>query len=195
LIRWVTNLLTWNTHEKNIMISDDQLLQGLKQKEEKSIYEVYNNFFPSVEKYVLMNSGSEQDAEDVFQDTVMILLSYVAREGFHLTSALKTLVFAIARKLWLKQLRNRSRCEILTELEMSQCDFLTDWEEIEKSEKRYNSLPQVLSRISEHCSGLLKQLFLTGKIPDHYKNDHSMRNQKYKCLEQARKMIVKLSDA
>jgi RNA polymerase sigma factor (sigma-70 family) len=176
-------------------MTDDELLSGLIRKEEKAIYQVYLHYFPSVEKYVLMNSGNAQDAEDVFQDAVMVLLTYMTKEDFALTCTVKTLLFAIARRLWLKQLRNRSINETLTELEVEQQDFVTQWEEVEKSERKYDSIPQVLSRISVHCSGLLKQLFLTGKIPEHYKNNHSMRNQKYKCLEQARKMMNKLSVA
>lgn len=176
------------------MITDPELLQGLKTRNEKTIYEVYTSYYPAVEKYILMNSGSEQDAEDVFQDAVMVLLNYIVRENFNLTSSIKTLVFAIARRLWLKQLRYRSRNDTLKELEIEQEDFVTHWEEVERSERKYDSIPQVLSRISVHCSGLLKQLFLTGKIPEHYKNNHSMRNQKYKCLEQARKMMLKLGN-
>jgi DNA-directed RNA polymerase specialized sigma24 family protein len=176
-------------------MTEVELLSGLLQKQEKAIYEVYLDYFPSVEKYVLMNSGNAQDAEDIFQDTVMVLLTYVAKENFVLTCTIKTLLFAIARRLWLKQLRDRSVNETLSELEIEQQDFVTQWEEVEKSERKYNSIPQVLSRISVHCSGLLKELFLTGKVPDHYKNNHSMRNQKYKCLEQARKMMNKLSVA
>jgi DNA-directed RNA polymerase specialized sigma24 family protein len=174
------------------MHTDHELLQGLRAQNEKAIYEVYTSYYPSVEKYIVMNSGTAQDAEDVFQDSVMVLLNYVAKENFILTCSIKTLVFAIARRLWLKQLRYRSRNETLLEIEIGQEDFITHWEEVESSERKYDSLPQVLSRISVHCSGLLKQLFLTGKIPDHYKNNHTMRNQKYKCLEQARKMMQKL---
>jgi DNA-directed RNA polymerase specialized sigma24 family protein len=173
-------------------MTESELLDGLKMKGEKAIYDVYKSYYPSVEKYILMNNGTGQDAEDVFQDSVMVLLNYVGREGFILTCSIKTLVFAIARRLWLKQLRYRSRTETLNEMEIEREDFVTDWEEVENSERKYDSIPQVLGRISVHCSGLLKQLFLTGKIPEHYKNNHSMRNQKYKCLEQARKMMQKL---
>jgi len=176
-------------------MTDSELLAGLQQKEERAIYDVYLHYYPPVEKYILMNSGTAQDAEDLFQDTVMVLLNYVSKENFILTCTIKTLLFAIARRLWLKHLRDRSISETLTELEIEQQDFVTQWEEVEKSERKYDSIPQVLNRISVHCSGLLKQLFLTGKIPEHYKNNHSMRNQKYKCLEQARKMMNKLSMA
>ena len=176
-------------------IDDAALLAGLRAKDEKAIYDVYQLYFTSVERYVCMNSGSEQDAEDVFQDAIMVLLNYVAKDNFVLTCSLKTLIFAIARRIWLKQLRGRYRVEALSDLEVSQVDFLTNWEDVEKSERKYNSLPNVLGRISVHCSGLLKDLFLTGKIPEHYKNNHSMRNQKYKCLEQARKMMEKIQVA
>lgn len=173
-------------------MTDIALLNGLKLHDEKSICEVYTAYYPSVEKYILMNSGTSQDAEDMFQDSVMVLLTYIGKDDFVLTCSIKTLLFAIAHRLWLKQLRYRSRKETLRDIEVEQLDFITHSEEVESSERKYDSIPQVLSRISIHCSGLLKQLFLTGKIPDHYKNDHSMRNQKYKCLEQARKMMNKL---
>ena len=176
-------------------MDDATLLAGLRTQDEKAIYEVYTAYYTGVERYVLMNGGHAEDAEDTFQDTVMVLLTYITKEGFQLTCSLKTFVFAIARRIWLKQLRERRRNETLAELEIEQEDFITHWEEVEKSERKYNSLPQVLSRISTHCSGLLKQLFLTGRIPEHYKNNHSMRNQKYKCLEQARKMMQKLAAA
>lgn len=174
-------------------VAENLLVDGLKEKKEKSIYDLYLHYYPSVEKYICMNSGSAQDAEDIFQDTVMVVLEYVSRDSFTLSCTLKTFVFAIARRLWLKHLRDRSRSEILFEINVEQEDFVTHWEEVERSERRYDSLPQVLSRITTHCSGLLKELFLTGKIPDHYKNDHSFRNQKYKCLEQARKMMQRLA--
>ncbi len=174
------------------MTQDDSFVIGLKMRDEKVIYETYVAYFPTVEKYILMNSGAPQDAEDIFQDTVLVLINYVAKDNFTLTCSLKTLIFAIARRLWLKQLRQRARNETIRELEIDQPDFIVDWEEVERSEKKYNSIPEVLSRISIHCSGLLKQLFLTGKIPEHYKNNHSLRNQKYKCLEQARKVMQKL---
>jgi hypothetical protein len=176
-------------------IDDAALLAGLQAKDEKAIFDVYQLYFTTVERYVSMNSGNEQDAEDVFQDTVMVLLNYISKANFVLTCSLKTLIFAIARRIWLKQLRGRYRVETLSDLEVSEKDFVTNWEEVEKSERKYNSLPNVLSRISVHCSGLLKNLFLTGKIPEHYKNNHSMRNQKYKCLEQARKMMEKIEVA
>jgi DNA-directed RNA polymerase specialized sigma24 family protein len=180
----VTSSIFWYNHETKKDMTETALLIGLQMKTETAIYEVYTSYYPSVEKYILMNSGSAQDAEDIFQDAVMVLLNYVGRENFVLTSSIKTLLFAIGRRLWLKQLRYLSRMETLNEIEIEQADFVTHWEEVENSERKYDSIPQVLSRISVHCSGLLKQLFLTGKIPEHYKNNHSMRNQKYKCLEQ-----------
>jgi DNA-directed RNA polymerase specialized sigma24 family protein len=177
------------------MQNDLALLAQLQLKDEKAIYEVYQSFYPSVEKFIVMNNGSEQDAEDVFQDAVMVLLESVSREGFVLTCAVKTFLFAIAKRLWMKQLRFRARKEVMIEIDLAQEDFLTDCEEVERMERKYNSVPEALKRISTHCSGLLKQLFLTGKIPDHYKNDHTLRNQKYKCLQQARKMVEKLNES
>jgi DNA-directed RNA polymerase specialized sigma24 family protein len=64
----VTKTDLWN-HK---IMSEPDLLTGLKRKEEKAIYDVYLNYYPSVEKYILMNSGTAPDAEDIFQDAVVI---------------------------------------------------------------------------------------------------------------------------
>lgn len=174
------------------MNSDHAFLQRLRNKEGRAIYQLYRLYFPTIEKYISLNSGSKEDAEDIFQEAVLIFLSRVSNDGFLLTASIKTYIFSVCRNLWLKQLRQKSR-HIIDDLDFQEPDFLTHSDEVEQSEQHWNSLPVVLRRISAHCSGLLKQLFLTRKIPPQYKNEHTLHNQKYKCLQQARKVVAKLS--
>ena len=179
--------------ENHQMNSEYALLCRLRDKDEKAVYLLYRDYFSTVEKYIVMNSGSKEDAEDIFQEAVLILLVKVSAESFLLSASLKTFLFSICRNLWLKQLRNTSRKIDAKEWESMQLSFLKDSAEVESSERQWNTLPEVLKRITKHCSGLLKELFLTGRIPDHYKNTHTLSNQKYKCLDQARRVVSKLA--
>jgi DNA-directed RNA polymerase specialized sigma24 family protein len=177
------------------MNTDQTLLERLQQKDEKAIYEVYRKYFPTVENYIILNSGSSPDADDVFQDAMLILLDKVKNKDFVLSSSVKTFLFAICKNLWLKKLSRATRFTALGDMDWSRKDFITDSEEVEQAEKRWNALPIIFTRITGHCSALLKELFLTGKLPKNYKNEHTLHNQKYKCLQQARKVVEKMNHA
>jgi RNA polymerase sigma factor (sigma-70 family) len=155
---------------------------------------LYTFYYPSIEKFVTRNSGSEADAEDVFQETIIVLLDKVPREDFVLTSSIKTYIHAVASNLWLKRLRQAKRAARLHldyELEnMSPAE----WEEKE-SQTRRTVLQRVFERLTRHCVVFLTKTFLSGASREKlieemgYKNPHTFDNQKYKCLEQARKKI------
>jgi RNA polymerase sigma factor (sigma-70 family) len=90
-------------------IFDNTFPDQLKNEDNPSFEILYKCYHPSIEAHIHQNFGSKEDAEDVFQEGIMILLQKVRHENFILTSSLKTYLFAIARNLWLKRLRdNRS---------------------------------------------------------------------------------------
>jgi len=70
---------------------------------------VYDAIFPACAKYIRDNNGNSRDAEDVFQEALLILLKKVEQPHFELTSSLKTYLYAIVRNLWLKQLGKTKR--------------------------------------------------------------------------------------
>src|SRR5688572_1434850 len=88
-------------------LRDVQLLEQLKTGDSASFQLLYKFYFPSVASYIKQNTGSKQDAEDIFQEAILVLLQKVRQPDFVLTSALKTYLYAVAKNLWLKRLRER----------------------------------------------------------------------------------------
>ena len=86
-------------------VTDDILLVQLKTGDNASFQLLYKFYFPSVASYVKQNMGNTEDAEDIFQEAILVLLQRVRQPDFILTSALKTYLYAIAKNLWLKRLR------------------------------------------------------------------------------------------
>ena len=86
-------------------VTDDILLVQLKTGDNASFQLLYKFYFPSVASYVKQNMGNTEDAEDIFQEAILVLLQKVRQPDFILTSALKTYLYAIAKNLWLKRLR------------------------------------------------------------------------------------------
>ena len=87
-------------------LSDDILLDKLRQEENDSYSLLYKKYFPSIANYIEQNSGNDQDAEDIFQESIIILLGKVRQSDFNLTSSLKTYLFSIAKNLWLKKIKS-----------------------------------------------------------------------------------------
>jgi RNA polymerase sigma factor (sigma-70 family) len=171
-------------------ISDDILLDKLRKEESASYKLLYKFYFPSVASYIRQNNGSDQDAEDVFQETIIILLNKVRQPEFVLTSSLKTYLFSISKNMWLKKLRDAKRLNPNTELTSTPAQSLLDDPSENNGEEKISTW---LDKITANCKRILKAIFFLGEPMDSlmtkmgWKNKHSASNQKYKCIEQIRK--------
>ncbi len=154
---------------------------------------LYTFYYRGIERFVTMNSGTKADAEDVFQETIMVLLEKVPKEDFVLTSSIKTYITAVASNIWLKRLRDAKRV-VRLEVDVELQDFtLEEWQEKEDKLLKRNRLQRVFEKLTRHCVFFLTKTFLSGSSREQlieemgYRNAHTFDNQKYKCLEQARK--------
>ena len=94
-------------------LSDEEIITGLRKRDNRVLQYIYKNSFIPVKQLILNNAGSENDAEDIFQEALIILFKKLRdEEKFELSSAFTTYIYSICRLLWLKHLRNIKRIEI-----------------------------------------------------------------------------------
>jgi RNA polymerase sigma factor (sigma-70 family) len=175
-------------------LTDATLLERLRAEDTTSFALLYTYYFPTVAAYVQQNSGSRTDAEDLFQEAIVVLLQKVRQPNFEFTSSLKTYLYAIARHLWLKRLRNQ-RLVFLEEVPSYALETPTEpWTCQEPLEKSTEEKVQIwLQKITQHCQRLLKALFFYQQPMTElmetmgWKNRHTADNQKYKCIQQMKK--------
>jgi len=96
----------------HIVEGTSQLVQGLSLGKSDAMKTVYTDHFGMIKHLVLKNSGNEADAEDVFQEAMVILYQKLNSPNFELTVQLKTYVYSICRNLWLNELNRRGRRKI-----------------------------------------------------------------------------------
>lgn len=174
---------------------DQFIFEGLKINSNDAYAALYQWYFPSVKNFIVKNSGSSSDADDVFQDTLLVLLKKIQAPDFVLTASLKTYVFAISTNLWLKKLRDTKKNVSVDD--STYVHFLVDYEAAEKEIQTHNSnkLVNAFLSISQKCKLLLQAIFYESKPIETitkefgYTNKHNAQNQKYKCLEQARRGV------
>ena len=173
-------------------ITDSVLIANLRLNDNTSYKLLYNYYFPSVLKMVRQNSGRTEDAEDIFQESIIVLSNNIKQPDFELTSSLKTYLYSISRNLWLKKQRNNRRLLID---ENAGTPFIAEPQYLETEIEHSNEekVRTWLSRITMHCQQLLKAIFFYQEPMENlidkmgWKNKHSASNQKYKCIEQVKK--------
>jgi RNA polymerase sigma factor (sigma-70 family) len=143
----------------------------------------------------MKNSGSEDKAQDVFQEAMIIFYQKAMKEEFELTAKIKTFIFAISRNLWLKKLRDNKK---ITDIENYENIASTDDNERELSEQQEtikNTLVKYLNELGDPCKKLLVLYYYDRKKMEEisdimgYSNSNSAKNQKYKCLQRLKKSV------
>mgnify|MGYP003576703298 CR=1 FL=1 len=170
-----------------------EILDDLKGENNQAFGQLYKKYFKVINRFVVNNSGTITDAEDLFQNTMIVFVEKLRQDDFELTASIKTYIVAIAKNLWLKNLRKTNR-------EIEFCESLNDvfYEEINNAieqEKTYlDKLQNFMHQISAHCKGLIHDIFFKEKDIDQiqkeygYSTRHNAQNQKHKCVEQIRKV-------
>jgi RNA polymerase sigma factor (sigma-70 family) len=176
-------------------MNDHKIVSDLKNRNNAAFDLLYTFYYPTIERFVKSNSGTSDDARDVFQETIIVLLDKVPKKDFVLTSSIKTYIFAVASNIWLKRLRDAKKITQLSDnFDMEDLSF-SEWEQREESKANHNIVQRMLNKVTRHCYHFLAKTFLSGATREKlieemgYRNSHTFDNQKYKCLEQARKTI------
>ncbi len=179
------------------MPDQDIIAQIRSGKHDKAFSSLYR-YFPMMRKMVSRNGGTLQDAEDVFQEALIILCRKVTETDFQLTAQLSTYLFSICRFVWKDELKKRQQITTisfetgLTEPQELELQALLDKEAtIQLAEK-------VLVELADRCRELLL-LFYKGRmalkdiaIRMGYSSENTAKNQKYKCLEGAKNKLKEL---
>lgn len=172
---------------------DRILLERLKENEQEAYLSLYHLYYPDLARYVLRNSGNKEDAEDVFQETLLILLHKIREKHFQLNAELKTFLYAINRNQWLKKLRSRHIPLPIDYAEHSDTIITEDIDIDVQQQQPESWIQRLFENITGHCVVLITRIFLKQHEPEllikelGYKNNHTFQNQKYKCINQLRK--------
>lgn len=153
----------------------------------KGLYSIY----PAVKKLVLVNKGAKEDAEDIFQEALLVLYKKVQDGHFELSASLKTYLTAVSRNLWYQELRRRNK-EIHTN-EFVEVEALED-----ENEQIFRQAEMAFNLLGEKCRELLirfyykKQSMQTIAALLGFSNERVAKNQKYRCLEKAKDHFIQL---
>ncbi len=151
---------------------------------------LYKKAFPAVGRHVARMGGSLEEAQDIFQDTLVIYYEKVTSEHADIVVNEKAYLLGIAKKLWLQHYKAGSKNQPLDDMDLRvAADERPDT----------GKLLHYLETAGKKCMELLKAYYYDGAtvsdvaIQFGYGGIHSATVAKYKCLEKVRETVKKNS--
>ena len=83
-------------------------IDGIRRSDSKVLNEIYQKYSKAIIHHVTSNSGTVDDAKDVFQEGMIILFRKVNTPDFELSSNLLTYFYSICKFTWSNKLRKKS---------------------------------------------------------------------------------------
>lgn len=174
---------------------EQELLKGLSDNDRNAIESIYRANFSLIQGFILKNNGSTDDASDIFQEAMIILYEKSLSPGFQLTCQVKTYLYSVSRRLWLKRLQQIQRFNPGIELKEELVLIEEELVDHEKKNADFLMMEDSLRRIGEPCKRILEAYYLQKKsMPEiakqfGYTNADNAKTQKYKCLVRLKKLF------
>jgi len=148
-----------------------------------------------IQSFIIQNNGSYDDARDIFQEAMVVLYEKSKDSNFQLTSQIKTYVYSICRRLWLKRLQYNQKLVAPVDSLQETVPVEEEIEQKVKLDSDFDMMDVAMKSLGEPCKSLLEAYYINKKhmteIADEfgYTNADNAKNQKYKCLMRLKKLF------
>jgi RNA polymerase sigma factor (sigma-70 family) len=175
-----------------VNFSDEQILKGILRNDSLVLQFIYKEYYYSISSFVRKNQGDEHDANDIFQEAVIVIYRKLKENSLVLENQkFPNYLYAISRILWLKQLEKRRIEKQKISDTIPFRDDVADSglnELIEKNE-RYGLYQKHFKDLGPDCQKILQMFFekVSLKIIAQrmgFKSEIYAKKRKYKCKEQ-----------
>jgi RNA polymerase sigma factor (sigma-70 family) len=174
------------------------LLKGLASNNSAAVQTIYKENYGVIQSLIINNNGSADDARDIFQEAMIVLYEKTRSGSFELNCQLKTYLYAICRRLWLKKLQSMQKFGSTTTDTLRLAETIPVEDDLEKHYEQnmdFQLMEKALQNLGEPCKSLLEAYYLQKKnmveIAGNfgYTNADNAKNQKYKCLMRLKKLF------
>jgi RNA polymerase sigma factor (sigma-70 family) len=170
-----------------LSMDDSTVIQMIRRGDEKALDFLYRKHYRMMVKLVVKNSGSEDDAKDVFQDALIIFWEKVQGGNLELTSKISTYLYSVCLNVWRKELDRKNKL-VYEEAES------TSYVDPDRQE-RIDIVNRCLQALGETCKKILMYYYFDRltmtDIADKmgFANADTAKTKKYKCKQELDKMI------
>lgn len=160
-----------------------------------TLTQLYRRTFPAVRQYVQRRGGTDQDAQDVFHDALLVFYEKTVAGTLTLTAEPGTYLTGVCRNLWHRELERRAR-HPHTDLAEAQHQSADEAPQLaERPAPSPDAVLAYVEQLGEKCRSILLAFYyfrqpLAQIAATHdYRSVRSATVQKFKCLERLRNAV------
>lgn len=182
--------------------TEQDLLVNMAAGERNATEKIYRQYYPTITKWIIGTGGSGSDAEDIYQDAMVVLYEKAQNEDFRLQCKIGTYLFAVSKHLWYKKMQQMKKAPVsFTEQdEDREPGYEDDVKAHYERENHYRQLEEALEKLGEPCCSILRAYYHKDKSMQEiaadfgYTNPENAKTQKYKCLMRLKKIFYSVKD-
>lgn len=175
----------------------NQFLDRIRKGDNQAIKELYKTAFAYCASFVLNNKGSREDASEIFQRSMVVLIEKLKDENFTIKHNIKSFLYAVTRNQWLTELKRSGKTTSIIDEEGKELPLVnddTDMEEKQEKETQFTRLFEAMKKASEECQKLIKLTFFQKKkdkeiAPIMNYTPEFVRNKRRRCIAGMRKQL------
>jgi RNA polymerase sigma factor (sigma-70 family) len=181
-----------------MQFSDIDLVKAIESDTmlDQAIRQIYLEHAAATSSFIMGKGGTEQDADDIFQETVVSFINTVQKGKFRQESSIRTFLISISKHLWYNEIRRQQRAgkrEKVFEMDRNHED--EEISDIIRDRELEKQMQRLVAELGESCKKILTLFYYENfsmkeiVTQMHYENEQVVRNKKYKCLQQLTEKI------
>lgn len=168
-------------------MNEKEIFERICKGDEKALEFLYQKYYRMMTKLVITNSGTEEEARDVYQDALIVFWQKATSGNLVLTSKMSTFIYSICQNLWRKELDRKKRLSN----EEKDTAVLLDTD----STEREKILAKCIDQLGETCKRVLMLYYFDEMsmqdIADKlgFANTDTAKTKKYKCKKKLDELV------
>jgi RNA polymerase sigma factor (sigma-70 family) len=139
---------------------DQRYIEALLQNDGRLIEEIYRRFSPAIRSWITKNLGSEADAADIFQESLVDIYHQAKHRSLQLTCPFEPFLLLVSRRKWLNILKKKGRSPVTKapdDLSHLGEDVFREAEALADAEDRVRLFLQQFGRLGEKCREIIRR--------------------------------------
>jgi len=175
------------------MSESQTYINGLLTDDKAIISQIYDTYYPRIQAMIARNGGQKEDAWEVFQEALILILQKAKTPDFQLTSSFYSFLYGICKFKWYNESKKKSRKNVTIEGK----DTYSDENDVEAGmieAEKMDLYRRKFDELGEECKTILNLFFNGEKFKDiavklNIASENSAKKKKHLCQKKLIQMI------
>lgn len=168
-------------------MEEKEIFERICRGDEKALETLYKKYYRMMTKMVITNSGTEEEARDIYQEALVVFWQKATSGKLVMTSKISTYIYSICQNLWRKELDRKKR------LSNEEKDVAVTLDT--ETEERNRIIAQCIEQLGETCKKVLMYYYfeemsmqdIAEKLG--FANTDTAKTKKYKCKKKLDELV------